>query len=261
MRKTPEQRLFLQNPHEDTWGTTAPISCLMWGGLTHMFQVAICCNQSNQNGVHFILDTAPIVRNPRFVGSPVPRVPKIGLALGTMTMTYYENSDASDLEEIDDNDKTKTKTMITMIRMMMMRKRRRGRRRRRTTMTMTMMRTTMIAMGDAYVETRQTWLPGAWAMDKNAKASGMIHGTLAVLHPMFSMFFLFQSYDLWTRSHLFDIVHIPLISRCSNHLNWCRIPCCHLWSDQRPHLLPFTITAAGERSSLASLNDPQPCRI
>ena len=30
-----------------------------------MFQVAICCNQSNQNGVHFILDTAPIVRNPR----------------------------------------------------------------------------------------------------------------------------------------------------------------------------------------------------
>lgn len=71
-------------------------------------------------GVHFILDTAPIVRNPRFVGSPVLSVPKIGLALGTMTMTYYENSDASDLEEIDDNDKTKTKTMITMMTIMRM---------------------------------------------------------------------------------------------------------------------------------------------
>ena len=69
----------------------------------------------------------------------------------------------------------------------------------------------------------------------------------------------FQSQDLWIRSHFFDIVNIPLISQCSNHLNWCTT-CCHLWSDQRPHLLPFTITAAGERSSLASLNDPQPCR-
>ena len=107
-----------------------------------MFQVTTVSVAINRIkiGVHFILDTAPIVRNPRFVGSPVLRVPKIGLALGTMTMTYYENSDASDLEEIDDNDKTKTKTMITMMMMITM------------TMTMTMMmmmmmmRMAMIAM-------------------------------------------------------------------------------------------------------------------